>query len=187
MTAADLIATAAVHEQPLLVTFGWSSSPHASQNLSPVNLRHTEPRGMSQARPLHQGFFHHEPLENTWLFLEGCLREKHRPHTSHNRPIGRKAPGPVFFLDCRCLWTRSSRSSRKPQKINQLLSCCRSSLSRCHVAGPWCHANYHRQHQSHFSKHGQTNSIRASQVLKHSGMIVKAKNYVPVNISLGSS
>lgn len=77
-----------------------------------------------------------------------CKRKTppHLMHTCHSAVLG-----PVSSLATWCLWTHSILS-RKPQKINQLLSSNCSSPSHCHVASPGCCATYHHMHQSYFSK-----------------------------------
>lgn len=132
--------------------------PQSPPGLTQVHLVDTNPKGVFQGETLHQSFFCHEPLENSWLLLEGHLRITYlnTPRTCFKQ----KALGPVSSLTTWCLQTHSHR---KPQKINQLLRSNCFSLSHCHVASLWCYANYHHKYQSHFGKRGRTNSSRASQ------------------------
>lgn len=152
---------------------------HSPWSFSQVHFGDTDPKGMSRAKTWHQSF----STTSHWKIAGYCWKGPKKV-TPPPAPYPSDGPRPVT-----CLTTRNnySYSSRKPQKINPLLSSACASLSHCHTASPWCCASYHHEHLSHVSKHGQTIPGRASQALKHSDAIVKAKRSMPANMSLGSS
>lgn len=110
----------------------------------------------------------------------GERQPPHTMHTYHTRPWALSSWSTL-------LCAVSSRRSRMPQKLNQLLSLNCSGPSCDSVASPVSCASYHHKQPSHFSKHGPTTCSRASWVLKYSDTTVKAKQCEPVNKTLGSS